>query len=231
MYLLLFEALEPHFRVISPAYPAAHTMDALVDGLVAILDAEGVEQVDVLGSSFGGFVAQCFVRRYPERVGSLILANTGAPGASPLPGLPLLVRLFALLPEGVMRRATGWNWRRWFVGPPEEQRFWYSLLDELLSSRLTKADLVSAIEEMLDFTRNYHFEPGDLDGWLGRVLVIESEHDQAFSPKARAALRALYPQASVRTFAGSGHAVMVTQPAAYLSAVMEFLDQEEGART
>jgi deazaflavin-dependent oxidoreductase (nitroreductase family) len=224
MYLLLFEALEPHFRVISPSYPAAHTMDALVDGLVAILDAEGVEQADLFGSSFGGFVAQCFVRRHPERVRSLMLANTGTPGASLLPGLPLLVCLFALLPEGVVRRATGWNWRRWFVVPPEEQKFWYGLLDEVLATRLSKADLVSALEEMLDFSR-YRFGPSDLAGWPGRILVIESEHDQAFSPQARAALRALYPRASVRTFAGSGHAVMVTQPAEYIAAVRSFLEE------
>jgi deazaflavin-dependent oxidoreductase (nitroreductase family) len=225
MYLLLFEALEPHFRVISPCYPAARTMDALVEGLAAVLDAEGVGRTDLFGSSFGGFVAQCFVRRHPERVRSLVLANTGAPGASPLPGLPLLVRLFARLPEGMVRRATGWNWRRWFVAPPEEQQFWHGLLDELLASRLTKADLVSATEEMLDFTRNYRFGPRDLEGWPGRILVIESENDEAFSPRARAELRALYPQARVRTFAGSGHAVMVSRPAEYVAAVRSFLEE------
>src|SRR5829696_3904935 len=79
VYLLLFETLEPHFRIISPAYPAAHTMAALVEGLAAVLDAEGADNADLFGSSFGGFVAQCFVRRYPERVRSLVLANTGAP--------------------------------------------------------------------------------------------------------------------------------------------------------
>jgi pimeloyl-ACP methyl ester carboxylesterase len=229
MYLLLFEALEPHFRVISPSYPTAHTMDALVDGLVAILDAEGVELVDLFGSSFGGFVAQCFVRCYPERVRSLVLANTGAPGASPLPGLALLVRLFAHLPEGVVRRATGWNWRRWLVVPPDERQFWYGLLDELLVTRLTKADLVSALEEMLHYSR-FSFSPQDLDGWPGRILVIESEHDQAFSPQARRTLRVLYPRASVRAFADAGHAVMVTDPAEYIAAVTEFLDREEGAQ-
>ncbi|HSK99815.1 MAG TPA: alpha/beta hydrolase, partial [Rubrobacteraceae bacterium] len=229
MYLLLFEALESNFRVISSSYPAAHTMDALVDGLVAILDAEGVEQVDLFGSSFGGFVAQCFVRRYPERVRSLVLANTGAPGASPLPGLPLLVPLLAFLPQGVVRRMTGWSWRRWFVVPPDERLFWYGLLDELLVTRLTKADLVSALEEMLDYSR-FNFNPQDLDGWPGRILVIESEHDQAFSPQARTTLRALYPRASVRAFADAGHAVMVTDPAEYIAAVTEFLDREEGAQ-
>src|SRR5215218_4825759 len=148
------------------------------------------------------------MRRYPERVRSLVLANTGAPGASPLPGLPLLVRLFMLLPEGVARRVTGWNWRRWFVAPPEEQRFWHGLLEELLTTRLSKADLVSALEEMLDFSR-YRFGPDD----------------QAFSPEVRATLRALYPKASVHTFADADHAVMVTEPAEYIAAVRASLEE------
>ena len=124
-----------------------------------------------------------------------------------------------------MRRAAGWNWRPWFVASPEEREFWYGLLDEVLASRLTKADLVSAMEEMLDFTQNYRFGPRDLEGWPGRILVIESENDEAFPPRARAELRALYPRASVRTFAGSGHAVMVTRPAEYVDAVRSFLQQ------
>lgn len=115
--------------------------------------------------------------------------------------------------------------RRWFVAPPEEREFWYGLLDELLASRLTMADPVSAMEEMLDFTRNYRFGVRDLEGWPGRILVIESENNQAFSPRARTELRALYPRASVRTFAGSGHAVMVTRPEEYVDAVRSFLEE------
>ena len=226
VYFLLLEVLESRLRVISPCYPAVPTMDALVEGLAAVLDAEGVDKADLFGSSFGGFVAQCFVRRHPERVRSLTLANTGAPGASPLPALSLLVRLFELLPWDVVRRATGWNWRRWFVAPPEEQTFWYGLLDELLETRLTKADLVSALAEMQDYDTHHRFTPLDLADWPGRVLLIESAHDEAFSPAARAALRALYPRARVLTFGGSGHAVMVTDPAEYIAAVKEFLDQE-----
>jgi hypothetical protein len=43
MYLLLFEALEPEFRIIAPAYPPLPTMAGLVEGLRGILDAEGLE--------------------------------------------------------------------------------------------------------------------------------------------------------------------------------------------
>jgi pimeloyl-ACP methyl ester carboxylesterase len=100
------------------------------------------------------------------------------------------------------------------------------LLDELLETRLTKADLVSALAEMQDYDTHHRFTPLDLADWPGRVLLIESAHDEAFSPAARAALRALYPRARVLTFGGSGHAVMVTDPAEYIAAVKEFLDQE-----
>ena len=93
MYLLLIEALERGFRVLAPAYPAGAGITGLADGLAAILDAEGVGQADVLGSSFGGFVAQTFARRHPDRVRRLVLANTGGPAGPPLPLLPLLVRL------------------------------------------------------------------------------------------------------------------------------------------
>nr|WP_160668590.1 alpha/beta hydrolase [Pseudarthrobacter sp. ATCC 49987] len=68
MYLLLIEALERDFRVLAPAYPAGAGIAGLADGMAAILDAEGVAQADVLGSSFGGFVAQTFARRHPQHV-------------------------------------------------------------------------------------------------------------------------------------------------------------------
>ncbi|MDV8147445.1 alpha/beta hydrolase [Arthrobacter sp. B10-11] len=223
MYLLLIDALERDFRVLAPAYPAGAGIDGLADGLLAILDAEGVEQADVLGSSFGGFVAQVFARRHPERVRRLVLANTGGPAAAPLPVLPLLIRFLAVLPENAVRSLTGWNWRRWFV--PESQddgKFWNTLLSDILS-RLGKEDLLSALREMNDFTHLPPVSAPEVPAAPVPVLLIESEHDEAFSPQARAALRALYPEAEVRLFAGTGHGVMATRTTEYVETVREFL--------
>jgi hypothetical protein len=44
-------------------------------------------------------------------------------------------------------------------------------------------------------------------------------HRAAVRNTARAALRAAYPQARVRTLAGAGHLVLMTDPAAYDGAV------------
>jgi len=66
-------------RVVYPAYPRLSSMEELADGLCAVLDAEKIEQASILGASFGGSVAQIFVRRYPDRTKALILSNTGVP--------------------------------------------------------------------------------------------------------------------------------------------------------
>ena len=58
-------------RVIVPAYPPVMTMDALVDGIAAVLRHEGVDQAHVMGGSYGGFVAQVFVRHHPQLTRSL----------------------------------------------------------------------------------------------------------------------------------------------------------------
>lgn len=220
IYLLLIDALERDFRVLAPAYPAGAGITGLADGLAAILDAEGVRQADVLGSSFGGFVAQTFARRHPGRVRRLVLANTGGPAAPPLPLLPLLIRFLAVLPENAVRSLTGWNWRRWFAPDSQEGAvFWNKLLTDILG-RLGKDDLLSALREMDDFA---HLPAAVPPAPPIPVLLIESELDEAFSPQARAALRALYPEAEVRLFAGEGHGVMATRSAEYIDTVREFL--------
>lgn len=225
MYFLLIDALERDFRVLAPAYPAGAGIAGLADGLAAILDAEGVRQADVLGSSFGGFVAQMFARRHPGRVRRLVLANTGSPSAAPLPLLPFLIRFLAVLPENAVRTLTGWNWRRWFAPDAQgDAGFWDRLLSDILS-RLGKNDLLSALREMDEFAHlpDPGPEAGSRVARPGPVLIIESEEDKAFSPRARAALRALFPAAEVRVFAGAGHGVMATRSADYFDTVREFL--------
>ena len=61
-------------RSQTPALPL--TLPAHAHLAERLLDALGYEQVDVLGYSFGGIVAQHLARRAPERVRRLVLAAT-----------------------------------------------------------------------------------------------------------------------------------------------------------
>src|SRR5215208_2674291 len=72
-------AFEDRYRVVAPDYAQVSDAARLLDGLTGVLDAEGVRAAHVLGPSYGGLVAQCFVRRHPGRVRTLIMANTFVP--------------------------------------------------------------------------------------------------------------------------------------------------------
>jgi 3-oxoadipate enol-lactonase len=70
--------LRGHGRTDAPQDLSTYTMAAYADDLRDLLDALGVARAHVLGSAFGGMVALEFALRYPERVRSLILADTSA---------------------------------------------------------------------------------------------------------------------------------------------------------
>lgn len=51
----------------------AMRIDAVLDDLVAVLDAEGIDRAVIVGSSYGSYLAMAFGARHPERVTSLLL--------------------------------------------------------------------------------------------------------------------------------------------------------------
>lgn len=54
----------------------SYSISQSVDDLESLLDQLSIPRVHLMGHSFGGNVAYEYVRRYPARVESLILANT-----------------------------------------------------------------------------------------------------------------------------------------------------------
>jgi poly(3-hydroxyoctanoate) depolymerase len=66
----------------------------LVSAIEGLLDELGVDQVDVLGVSMGGGLAQQLARRAPERVRRLVLVATGC-GIGMVPGRPWALAVLA----------------------------------------------------------------------------------------------------------------------------------------
>ena len=73
-----------------PDWP--YTMSEYGDDAAALLATLGIEQVDVVGVSFGGMVAQHFAIRHPSMIRKLVLCCT-SPGGD-MPSYP-----FHLIPE------------------------------------------------------------------------------------------------------------------------------------
>jgi pimeloyl-ACP methyl ester carboxylesterase len=73
------ESLQDRYRVIAVTYPAVDSLGELEQGVMAILEAEGVEHFYVVGSSLGGYFAQYLVTRYPHTILGAVFANTFPP--------------------------------------------------------------------------------------------------------------------------------------------------------
>lgn len=114
LFAPLFAPLAAQRRVIAldlpgwglsdkPVFTGRSPQDALrfwMDGVLALLDHLGIDRVDLLGHSMGGFTALGLALDHPERVRSLLLADAGGLGRT----MALDVRLyFWLKPERLHR--------------------------------------------------------------------------------------------------------------------------------
>jgi pimeloyl-ACP methyl ester carboxylesterase len=216
-------ALAPRFRIVYPAYPRADTLADLADGIAAILTAENAPSVWVLGASFGGAVTQCMVRRHPERIGRLILSNTGVPQQYLVRTRKIVNATLATVPWPALRLLLTRSLTKALGAPAGEMPFWRAYFKELFGARLSKADVLSNLRLQLEYHARYRFLPDDLAAWPGKIFIIESDND-IFSPERRKALRDTYPQAPVYTFHGGGHAPAFSRAGKYLEALDRFLE-------
>lgn len=217
-YIRCFEA---SYRIIAPTYPAsATTMAELVHGLAQL--SVGEPQVHVIGGSYSGLVAQCLVRHVPERIGQLVLSDTGLPRPARARQfgryLPWLSRLPEPLLRGLLRLGVAA-----FLQPMRENRaFWRRYFTGRIAS-LTRVACVNHLATWRDFDGRYRFSAADLPAWRGRMLIIEAEHDRLFQRPEQLALRQLYPQAQIYTFENSQHGASLARMDDYIALIAQFL--------
>jgi pimeloyl-ACP methyl ester carboxylesterase len=213
--------LERDFRVITPTYARVETMKEVCDGLAGILAYEDVERAHVLAGSFGGMVAQAFVRQYPDCVKSLILSNTAVLDEKAATRYKTELEMISPVPAELVREGAKMRFYEMVAPPEHESAFWKAYIEELFSQRLDKEDLLSTYRCLLDFAEHYTLEPIEQP----KTLIIESEDDATFGKQQRDAVKALYPHAQVHTFRNAGHSAATTQRETYFQIVREFIGQ------
>lgn len=214
--------LSDAYRIIAPNYPALGTMSALADGLAGVLDAAQVEQTHLLAGSFGGMIAQEFVRRHPQRVAKLILSTTTPPDTRQRERYQPLLEMVQATPDERLQEQAVQMFMGIIAPPDEQQAFYRAYLGELFEERMSKADVVSTYQALLDFTQRL-YTPDDLAQWQGDLLIINSVDDATFGQATQQAMLELYPQAEVYTFENAGHSPATTQRERYFQIVREFL--------
>lgn len=196
--------------------PGEHTTVDLAEDVVAILDALGLEQIDLLGMSMGGMVAQHVAARIPDRIRRLILLNTAAE-VRPRDWATfkaVAIRRW-LIPWLPMHRTADIIADKLFPNPDQEPlrayiREAWVRNDPAAYSRATRATLAHDARSVLASIRSPTLVlAGDRDGTIPRVLMEE--------------LAAGIPGATLRIIADSGHGTPLDQPERFIEAVEAFL--------
>jgi len=226
MWIHQITAFETGFHVIAPTCPVLvnATVQAYVDGLVSILNAEGVDRLNLMGYSEGGLIAQCFLRAQRRRIDKAILAHTFFPTPDNR-YYKSNFNVFRILPAPL----TEWLFRS-FAQPDKEEseadavwKDWYLLYFDSLKARLTKPVILTHIDLMMDFVRHYEFHPDDLKDWDGNLLLTVSADDIVL--KYYEGMKSLYPMAETHVFnPGLGaHSIALISPDTFNQRIGEFL--------
>ena len=204
-------------------YSGPYDVGSLVAQLVALLDAEGIDEVDVVGHDWGGILAFGLAARHPVRVRRLVVANAPYHRSAP-PWRAWYIAVFALpgLPDAMFRVAG----RRvvqtmlrlgWGDGPPldAERR-------EEYAAAYTPAAAVRAVlgyYRSIARPRRGAVKPGSAlaaavgEVRVARTVLIWGAADPALPISvAEDAVARLGPDTTLTTVPGAGHFVVEERP-------------------
>jgi pimeloyl-ACP methyl ester carboxylesterase len=200
----------------------AFAVEAQVDLFSQLVDHLDIDRFDVVGISYGGFVALGMAVRHPERVQRLVLVDSPGPVYGRSDYEQMLVRLGIdsieelLIPRepADIRRLL----RATFYRPPRVPGF-------ALKS-IYRAAFSQHVEEKRRMMENVRssYRDGHREYPTQQTLILWGEHDKLFPPELAWRLAdALGNDAQVTIIPKAGHAANLERPAAFNHRLIEFL--------
>jgi pimeloyl-ACP methyl ester carboxylesterase len=215
------------WRVCAVTYPRVTSIGALVEWLERLRQREGSGPASVCGGSFGGLVAQAWLRSHPDRFADIVLSGTGPPDPARALRNARAIRWMRRAPMPVWRAVLRLAVRLSTSRAPDRD-YWRAFYGAAIGE-LTWPDLESRYRIAIGVDEGGAPSAETLARWRGRMLVVDGSRDRLARSAAREVLRATYPHAQFHRFEGAGHAPALEQPEAWLGVLSAFLRSPAGA--
>lgn len=222
-------ALSANYRVLAldlrghgmsePPHGAA-SVEMYADDVMAFMDALGIGAVNLAGLSMGGYIVMALLRRYPDRVRSIMLLATKAPGDTDA-GKQARNDMIALaetegagavaekmLPKMLTARTRDTN--------PELVEFARSMM-----ARTSVEGIVGALHAL----RERPDSRPTLDGLALPALILVGQEDELTPPAEATAMEAAIRNARLEIVPDASHLLNLEQPEPVNRAMQAFLDQ------
>jgi pimeloyl-ACP methyl ester carboxylesterase len=228
MWQYQYDGLTTQLRLVTPDLPGfgesarsseQPDLGVMAEGVLGVLDRLELDRVLLGGVSMGGYVAMEVLRRRPQVVGALILADTKAT-ADPETGAANRRRMADVLEEGRNTRVLVHDVLPTVVGD---------------TTRADRPETVALLREIVEDTdplgaawaqRAMAARPDSFETLRAvRVptLVVVGEEDELSPPSDAEAMAASIPGARLCVLEGAGHLSPVEAPDAFNDVVCEFV--------
>jgi pimeloyl-ACP methyl ester carboxylesterase len=201
-----------------------HTVEEMGRDAVAFIRAMGLEQVDLLGFSLGGGVAQMVALQAPELVRRIILAGTGPRGAGDLDELTKIAA------RAYVKAALTLKDPRTFLFFPRDAEGKQAAKDYLLrlkertQSRDKGISLQARRAQLTALRAAGAHEADDLSVITQPVFVANGDRDLMVASSHSADLARRLPNSRLTIYPNSGHGGVFQHHRAFVAEVLEFLD-------
>ena len=205
---------------------APQSMEAQVADLDAVRKALALDQVAVLGDSYGGMIAMAYAAAHPDHIARLILSDSAAPSWKGL--VHLLPQVFpdreeqgereakklAADPEAVARAGLVNHMRQMFYSPEMRDAYLAHMGDLGFEPAIGRA--VQQATENIDLTAK-------LADFKFPTLVITGRYDMNVAPLTAWRMAHAIPGAKMVFFEKSGHLPAYEEPERYYEVLEDFL--------
>lgn len=210
----------------SDDYEGPASFNVFADDVLRVLDFYGARKAHICGLSLGGRIAQRFYAHYPERVASLILADSRPDTAdtrSPEDRDAFFNSRAKPLLEGKQPSDIAENVARSLMGPNASKAVLETLRDSI--SALRVEPYLKAIRANLD--DDY---AGEINLIKVPTLVIVGEHDRLTPPELSRRISNEIEGARLVIVPDAGHLSNIENPAAFNAALAGFLQELAGRK-
>ncbi len=213
----VMEELQTEYRVISVTYPAVDSLEEMSAGALAILDAEGVDKANIVGTSLGGYFAQYLVANHPDRVARAVFANTFPPNDLIKEKNGTIGALIPFLPEWLVIDVLRGSFVESIYPTSGNDELTLAFLMELSYGRVSRAQVAGRYRCVVE-----KFDVANPDALGIPVMIIEADNDPLVEAVLREQLKETYPSAVVHTMSGVGHFPYLKFPEEYAQFLREF---------
>lgn len=199
------------------------SVEAMADDAIAFIRALGHGQVDLLGFSLGGFIAQVVATKEPDLVRRLVLAGTGPAGFK---GVGRFNR--RLLTDTLQGAVTGRDpkpllfFTRTKAGRAAAQDY-TARLSERTADRVERTSVRAALTQLLAISRWGAQRPMDLSVLTQPALVANGEDDRMLATRGSFDLVHRLPNAQLVIYPDAGHGGIFQHHERFVPTVLDFL--------